>query len=201
MGSHWSPKTACGTSLFKTRLIVEHFVGHFYVIFMLSRLQKVVYEIIFSLMSVLYRFEWEVLCISTRFWVLRSPKSWSNYFFQPFATFFWNCFCWFQVWNHWERFKMNKKGWKLLKKSSLTSLWVRAAPKSWLKNTTELDYYLNGKIVSSHQLSCHSIFTSKESGTIPSTSFKSEQNGAIGTRLEVKRKYLIFCKQWLASAF
>ena len=129
------------------------------------------------------------------------PKAGRTTFFQPFATFFWNCFCWFQVWNHWERFKMNKKGWKLLKKSSLTSLWVRAAPKSWLKNTTELDYYLNGKIVSSHQLSCHSIFTSKESGTIPSTSFKSEQNGAIGTRLEVKRKYLIFCKQWLASAF
>ena len=29
-----------------------------------------------------------VLCISTSFWVLRAPKSWSNYFFQLFSTFF-----------------------------------------------------------------------------------------------------------------
>ena len=25
-------------------------------------------------------------------------------------------FCWFQAWNHWKRFKKNKKGWKRLKK-------------------------------------------------------------------------------------
>ena len=29
-----------------------------------------------------------LLCISTSFWVLPSPKSWSNYFFQPISTFF-----------------------------------------------------------------------------------------------------------------
>ena len=29
-----------------------------------------------------------VLCILTSFWVLRASKSWWNYFFQPFLTFF-----------------------------------------------------------------------------------------------------------------
>ena len=38
-------------------------------------------------------------------------------------------------WNHWKKFNKNKKGWKWLKKSSSTSFWVRAAPKSWLKYT------------------------------------------------------------------
>ena len=28
-----------------------------------------------------------LLCISTSFWVLRAPKSWSNYFFQRFSTY------------------------------------------------------------------------------------------------------------------
>ena len=28
-----------------------------------------------------------MLCILTSFWVLCTPKSWSNYFFQPFSTF------------------------------------------------------------------------------------------------------------------
>ena len=28
-----------------------------------------------------------MLCISSSFWVLRAPKSWSNYFFQPFSSF------------------------------------------------------------------------------------------------------------------
>ena len=47
-----------------------------------------------------------------------------------------NVFCWFQAWNHWKRFEMNKKGWKRLKKSSLTSFRVHVAPKSWSKYTT-----------------------------------------------------------------
>ena len=51
-------------------------------------------------------------------------------------------FGWFQVWNHWKRFKMSKKCWKRLKKSSLTSFWVRAATESWLKYTTpELNFF------------------------------------------------------------
>ena len=29
-----------------------------------------------------------LLCILTSFWVLRSPESWSKYFFQPFSSFF-----------------------------------------------------------------------------------------------------------------
>ena len=64
-----------------------------------------------------------VLCISTSFWVLRTPESWLNYFFQLFSTFFvhLNHFQWFHVWNQ---------------QSSSTSFWVRAAPESWLKYTT-----------------------------------------------------------------
>ena len=38
--------------------------------------------------------------------------------------------------SYWKRFKMNKKGWKRLKKGSSTSFWVRAASKSWSKFTT-----------------------------------------------------------------
>ena len=40
--------------------------------------------------------------------------------------------------NHWKRFEMNKKGWKRLKNSVLTSFWVRAALKSWSKYTTNI---------------------------------------------------------------
>ena len=54
----------------------------------------------------------------------------------PEIVFFCLYFIWFQPWNHWESFKMNKKGWKWLKKSSSTSFWVRAAPESWSKYTT-----------------------------------------------------------------
>ena len=37
---------------------------------------------------------------------------------------------------------MNKKAWKRLKKSSSTIFWVRVAPKSWSKYTTNLDHTL-----------------------------------------------------------
>ena len=82
-----------------------------------------------------------MLYISTSFWVLRTPKSWSkkNFScFQPFSVNFFtfilpsiillivagssvlyfisDIFSWFQAWNHWKRLKMNKKGWKRLKK-------------------------------------------------------------------------------------
>ena len=40
-------------------------------------------------------------------------------------------FSWFQMRNQWKKFKMNKKGWKWLKKSISTSFRVRAAPESW----------------------------------------------------------------------
>ena len=49
-------------------------------------------------------------------------------------------FSWFQTWNHWKRFKINKKGWKRLKKSILTNFRVCAAPKSWLKYTAKKTY-------------------------------------------------------------
>ena len=56
-----------------------------------------------------------MLCISTNFWVLRAPKSWSKPFF--FAVF--------------QPFLFTSKLFPVL-----TSFWVRAAPKSWLKYTT-----------------------------------------------------------------
>ena len=46
-----------------------------------------------------------MLCISTSFGLLRTPESWSNYFFQPFSTFFIH---WFHTWNQWKLWKMNK---------------------------------------------------------------------------------------------
>ena len=36
----------------------------------------------------------------------------------------------------WKTFEMSKKGWKQPQKSILTSFWMCAAPKSWLKYTT-----------------------------------------------------------------
>ena len=84
-----------------------------------------------------------LLCISTSFWVLRTTKSWSkhkinqkNNFEVPpqgviqllhvdqllgvdkttFFCSFSDVFCWFQPWNHWKRFEMNKKGWKTAEK-------------------------------------------------------------------------------------
>ena len=73
-----------------------------------------------------------MLCISTSFWVLSATKSWSKHFFCSFS----DIFCWFEPWNHWKRFEMNKKGWRRLKKSVSTSFCVHAAPKSWSKYTT-----------------------------------------------------------------
>ena len=46
-----------------------------------------------------------LLCILTSFWVLPAPKSWSNYFFQLFSTFFRNLTP-----------DINKKVWKRTKK-------------------------------------------------------------------------------------
>ena len=65
-----------------------------------------------------------------KMWCLFS-KLWNTFFWFIFRLFWW-----FQPWNHWKRFEMNKKGWKRLKKSSSTSFWVRAATKSWSKYTT-----------------------------------------------------------------
>ena len=45
-----------------------------------------------------------LLYISTSFRLLRTPKSWSKYFFQPFQTFMFilNLFQWFHPWNKWK---------------------------------------------------------------------------------------------------
>ena len=43
---------------------------------------------------------------------------------------------WFQLWNYWKSFEMNKKGWKTAEKNVSTSFWVCVAPKSWSKYTT-----------------------------------------------------------------
>ena len=53
------------------------------------------------------------MCILTCFWVLRAPKSWSNYFFQPFSTFFVH-FNPFSVISH---LKSTKNVWKRTKKT------------------------------------------------------------------------------------
>ena len=77
--------------------------------------------------------------------VLRSKQNTKQ---KHFFLFFFRRFCWFQRWNHWKGFKMNKKGWKRLKKKVSTSFWVRAAPESWSKYTTK-DVY-NNKILKHH---------------------------------------------------
>ena len=35
----------------------------------------------------------------------------------------WLFLVWFQVWNHWKSFKMNRKGWKRLKKVVRSAFW------------------------------------------------------------------------------
>ena len=67
-----------------------------------------------------------LLCILTSFQVLVAPESWSKYWNWCFIIFVFitkkfflvisDVFCWFHPWNHWKRFKINKKGWKRLKK-------------------------------------------------------------------------------------
>ena len=48
------------------------------------------------------------------------------------------CFSWFLTWNHWERFKMNKKSWKRLKiKAFLPAFGCAQHPKAGL-NTQHL---------------------------------------------------------------
>ena len=53
-----------------------------------------------------------VLCISTSFWVLHAPKSWSKHFFQPFF----NLFCSFQSFFSDFTAEINKKHLKMNKK-------------------------------------------------------------------------------------
>ena len=74
-----------------------------------------------------FKSQLRVLCISTIF------------------CSFSDIFCWFQPWNHWKRFEMNKKGWKRLEKSSSTSLRVLQAPKSWSKYTTYTHNFIRQK--------------------------------------------------------
>ena len=68
------------------------------------------------------------------FHILLTPQSWSTcknwstpwggnskspffgWFYNTFFCSFLYFFCWFQAWNHWKSFKINKKGWKRLKK-------------------------------------------------------------------------------------
>ena len=82
----------------------------------------------------------QVLCILTSFPVLCAPESWSNYFFQPFSTFFVN-FKTFSVISRPEinkkHIKMNKKRLNTAEKCSLASIRVCAAPGSWSKYTTD----------------------------------------------------------------
>ena len=58
----------------------------------------------------------------------RVHKNWKNTVFLFIFRF--------RTWNHWKRFKINKKGWKRLKTSISTSFQVRAAPESCSKYST-----------------------------------------------------------------
>ena len=89
-----------------------------------------------------------LLCISTSFWALKHLKA-GRKILRPF----------FQVWNHWKKFEMNKKGWKRLKNSVLTSFWVGAAPKSRSKYTTHACLFLelSSQIVSFLSWMLHSL--------------------------------------------
>ena len=54
----------------------------------------------------------KVLCISTSFWVLRTPKSWLNYFFISHVQLFLfilNLFQWFTAWNQQKTSENEKK--------------------------------------------------------------------------------------------
>ena len=63
-----------------------------------------------------------LLCISTSFWVLRAPKSWSKHFFQPFFYFFCSIQTFFSDFTP----EINKNVWKLTKNVVLST------PQSWL---------------------------------------------------------------------
>ena len=88
------------------------------------------------------------------FQILSTPRSWST---TKGVTSKSSFFGWF--------FKMNKKGWKPLKKSSLTSFWVRSAPKSWTKYTTHSimiklwTELLGSNVGLIHKIHMESIFT------------------------------------------
>ena len=62
----------------------------------------------------------QMLCISTSFWVLRTPESCPNSFFQPFSTFFCSFLTFFSDFRH----EINKNVWKWTKK------WYSSAPQS-----------------------------------------------------------------------
>ena len=53
-----------------------------------------------------------LLCISTSFWVLRAPKSWSKHFCQPFSNFVVH----FKAFTVISRLKSTKNVWKRTKK-------------------------------------------------------------------------------------
>ena len=76
----------------------------------------------------------------TELWQFKVVKKFENHNFliTTMTTRFWR----FRTYKDWKRFKMNKKCWKRLKKSSWTSFQVRAAPESWSKYTTaELNFF------------------------------------------------------------
>ena len=84
------------------------------------------------------------------------PNTGKNTFFWEISLFctFSDVFCWFKMWNHRKRFKMNKKGWKRLKKSVSTSFQVCTAPKSWSKYTT-LSLTLSTSQAAKHKPATH----------------------------------------------
>ena len=81
-----------------------------------------------------------MLCISTRFWVLHAPKSWSNYFFQPFSTFFAH----FKPFSVISRLKSTKNIWKRTKNVFLSTPQNWSTCKSWLTpwgGTSKLSFF------------------------------------------------------------
>ena len=47
-----------------------------------------------------------------------------------YVVLFSDIFSWFQLWNHWKRFKINKKGWKRLKEVFWTAFGCAQYPKA-----------------------------------------------------------------------
>ena len=47
-----------------------------------------------------------------------------------FCLFIFRRFCWFQPWNHWKKFKMNKKAWKRQKKVGRPAFGCAQHPKA-----------------------------------------------------------------------
>ena len=80
---------------------------------------------------------------------LAAPESWSKYWNWCFIIFVFitkkfflvisDVFCWFHPWNHWKRFKINKKGWKRLKKVVQPDFGCVQRPKAG-RNTQHVCY-------------------------------------------------------------